>query len=101
MYLYMCIHVQGKARNKMKRKKQKKMIDTIIVTITFYFLLISLLLVLVLEYGPGRGDTEQLLHNKHLYYRVGQTDKWICAHKNCNISLEINTRSILNIFIIY
>ena len=47
---------------------------------------------MVLEYEPGRGDTEQLLHNKHLYYRVGQTDKWICAHKNCNISLAINTR---------
>ena len=45
---------------------------------------------MVLEYVPGTGKSEQLLHNRHTYYRVAQTDKWICTNKSCAVSLKIN-----------
>jgi hypothetical protein len=43
-----------------------------------------------LEYVPGTGKTQHLLHNKHTYYRIAKTKKWVCKTKSCFISLTIN-----------
>ena len=45
---------------------------------------------MVLEYLPGTSKTSHLLHKNQLYYRVGETCKWICTKNKCTVSLNLN-----------
>ncbi len=65
------------------------MIDPIWIVIIVFCLLFWYLKT-VLEYDPGTGKSEQLLHDKHLYYRISEANKFVCTQSICFISLTIN-----------
>ena len=66
------------------------MIQTAVVTLLCYFVVCFMLLIMVLEYLPGTGKTSHLLHKNQLYYRVGETCRWICTKNKCTVSLNLN-----------
>ena len=47
------------------------------------------MLILAVEYFPGNGKTEHLLHNKHTCYGIAKKEKRVCTPKSCFISLTI------------
>ena len=66
------------------------MIQTAVVTLLCYFVVCFMLLIMVLEYLPGTGKTSHLLHKNQLYYRVGETCRWICTKNKCTVSLNLD-----------
>ncbi len=72
------------------------MIQTLVFTLLCYFVVCFTLLIMVLEYLPGTGKTSHLLHKNQLYYRVGETCRWICTKNRFRfntvlMSIGINT----------
>ena len=70
------------------------MIQTLVFTLLCYFVVCFMLLIMVFKYLPGTGETSHLLHNKKLYYRVGETSRWICTKNKCTVSLTLNDEKI-------
>jgi len=52
-------------------------------------------LISVLVFVPGTGNTMHLLHDNHLYHRLGKTSSYRCIKNKCNAKVTVENEHVI------